>query len=386
MPQIEKFAPDLVSWRRALHAHPELRFEEIETADFVAKMLGEFGIEVSRGLARTGVVGTLKGRSGAKSIALRADMDALPMFEANTFAHASKISGRMHACGHDGHTTMLLGAARYLAETRNFSGTVHFVFQPGEEGGAGGRVMIEEGLFDHHPIDEIYALHNKPGLAFGMFAGREGAMLAAADRVEIVVTGRGGHAAEPHKAIDPIPIGAQIVTALQSIASRSVDPLESLVLSITEFHAGTAFNVIGDQAILRGTVRCFSESVRKLIQERIVAVSQGIAAAMGASAEVRYMPTYPPLINHRVQLDKALDAAVAFAGEEKVIRDMAPVMGAEDFAYMLAAKPGAYIFLGAGGGDNGSNLHETSYDFNDNLLTLGASYWCCLVEQILSSE
>src|ERR1700722_5338677 len=280
--RIADFHADLTAWRQDLHAHPELAFEEFRTADVVAAKLAEFGIEVHRGLAGTGVVGTLHGNQpGDRVIALRADMDALPMPEANSFEHASKTPGKMHACGHDGHTVMLLGAARYLAETRNFAGTVHFVFQPAEEGGGGGRVMVEEGLFEKFPAEEVYALHNVPGIPVGTFAGRPGPMMAATDEYDIIVKGRGGHAAQPHKTVDPVVIGAQIVNALQTITSRTADPIESLVLSVPEFHAGSAYNVIAEEAVLRGTIRTFDPALRKLAEERLEAVASGVAAALG---------------------------------------------------------------------------------------------------------
>jgi hippurate hydrolase len=382
--RIAEFHDDMTAWRRDIHAHPELGFEEFRTSDLVAAKLAEFGIEVHRGLAGTGVVGTLRGLAPSdRAIALRADMDALPMPEANQFAHASRHPGKMHACGHDGHTTMLLGAARYLAETRNFAGTVHFVFQPAEEGGGGGEAMIEQGLFDKFPAEEVYGLHNMPGLPAGSFAGRTGPMMAAADRLEIRVRGKGGHAAQPHKTVDPVVIGAQIVTALQSIVSRTADPIGSLVISITMFHAGSAENVIAEEAVLNGTVRSFDPAVRDMAEARIRAVASGIAAALGGSAEVTYRRGYPPTVNHRSQVDKALDVAARVAGAERVDRDPPPVMGAEDFAYMLNARPGAYVFIGAGSGEGGRNLHQVNYDFNDEILPVGASYWAQLVETVL---
>ncbi len=383
--RIADFHADMTSWRRDIHAHPELGFEEHRTSDLVAAKLAEFGIEVHRGIARTGVVGTLRGNgAGDRAIALRADMDALPMPEANGFAHASKNPGKMHACGHDGHTTMLLGAARYLAETRNFAGTVHFVFQPAEEGLGGGQVMVDEGLFDKFPAEEVYGMHNMPGLAAGTFAGRAGPMMAAADRLAITVRGKGGHAALPNKTIDPVVIAAQIVTALQTVASRNADPLDSIVVSITQFHAGSADNVIADEALLRGTVRTFDAGLQTLAAARIKAIATGIAEGMGGGAEVEYRLGYPATVNHRDQVIKALDAAARVAGAQQVDHDPAPVMGAEDFAYMLRAKPGAYIFLGAGSGEGGRNLHQVSYDFNDEILPVGASYWASLVESVLA--
>jgi len=383
--RIAGFHEDLTAWRRDLHAHPELGFQEHRTAGVVAAKLEEFGIEVHRGLATTGVIGTLRGnRPGDRAIALRADMDALPMPEANSFEHASQNPGKMHACGHDGHTTMLLGAARYLAETRNFAGTVHFVFQPAEEGGGGGRVMVEEGLFEQFPAEEVYALHNVPGMPVGHFAGRPGPIMAATDEYDIVIKGRGGHAAQPHKTVDPVVIGAQIVTAAQTITSRKADPVESLVVSITEFHAGSAYNVIAEEAVLRGTIRSFDPAQRQLAEEQLKQIATGIAAALGGSAEVKFMRGYPATRNHGAQLDKALGVAEGLVGPERVHGNVPPVMGGEDFAYMLEAKPGAYLFIGAGSARDGGNLHQTNYDFNDEILPLGASYFAQLVETLLA--
>ncbi|HVJ52869.1 MAG TPA: M20 aminoacylase family protein [Aliidongia sp.] len=383
--RIADFHPDLTEWRRDLHAHPELGYEEHRTSGIVAQKLAEFGIEVHRGLGKTGVVGTLKGNHpGDRAIAIRADMDALPMSEANDFAHASRNPGKMHACGHDGHTTMLLGAARYLAETKNFAGTVHFVFQPAEEGGAGGEAMVKDGLFEKFPADEVYGMHNMPGLPFGAIAGRVGAMMAATDRVDIHVRGKGGHAAQPHKTVDPVVIGAQIVTALQTIASRTADPIDSLVISITEFHAGSAYNVIADEAVLRGTIRTFDPGLRKTAEQSIRAIAGGIAAAMGGSAEITYYTGYPAARNHADQLGKALAVAADLVGADKVIGDVEPTMGGEDFAYMLEAKPGAYVLIGTGPEIEGGKLHQVNYDFDDELLPIGASYWAQLVETLLA--
>jgi hippurate hydrolase len=278
---------------------------------------------------------------------------------------------------------MLLGAARYLAETRNFAGTVHFVFQPAEEGGGGGEVMVRDGLFEKFPVEAVYGMHNMPGLPAGMFAGRDGAIMAATDKLNILIIGRGGHAAQPHKTIDPLVIGAQIVTALQTVASRNADPIESVVISVTEFHAGSAYNVIAEEAILRGTIRSFDPAIRKLAVARVEAIATGIAEAMGGRAEIVIEPGYPPTVNHTRELHAALDVAEELAGAGKVRRDIAPSMGGEDFSYMLRAKPGAYIFIGAGPDDEGKKLHQTRYDFNDELLPLGASYWARLVETVL---
>jgi amidohydrolase len=384
--RIAAFQDDLTAWRRDLHAHPELAFEEHRTADIVAAKLGEFGIEVHRGLAKTGVIGTLKGsRPGGRAIGLRADMDALPMPEDNGFEHASRNPGKMHACGHDGHTTMLLGAARYLAETRNFAGTVHFIFQPAEEWGGGGEVMVKEGVFEQFPVDEVYGMHNAPGMPQGQFAGRVGSMMAAADEFDIVVKGRGGHAAHPDKTIDPVVIGAQIVGALQTICSRTADPIESLVVSVTEFHAGSAYNVIAEEAVLRGTIRTFDPALRRHARETLERIATGIAQSLGGSAEVTFIIGYPATCNHAEPLGKALSVAEHLVGTDLVRGDTPPVMGAEDFAYMLEAKPGAYLFIGAGPTKEGGGLHQTRYDFNDEILPVGASFWAQLVETLLEA-
>jgi len=385
--RIAEFHDDMTAWRRDIHANPELGFEEYRTSDLVAGKLGEFGITVHRGLAGTGVVGTLQGRASSdRAIALRADMDALPMPEANQFDYASRVPGKMHGCGHDGHTAMLLGAARYLAETRNFAGTVHFVFQPAEEGGGGGKVMVDQGLFSLFPADEVYGLHNMPGLPFGSFSGRAGPMMAATDRIDIEITGKGGHAAYPHRTIDPVVIGAQLVTALQTIASRTTDPLESVVVSITQFHAGSADNVIAETARLGGTIRTFNPVLRRSVEAQIRALSSGIAAAFGATVEITWRPGYPPTVNHAAQIDKAFGVAQSLVGDSQTLRDTPPMMAGEDFAYMLEAKPGAYLCLGAGPIDNGQALHQVNYDFNDALLPIGASYWAQLVETLLPRD
>jgi amidohydrolase len=383
--RIADFHADLTAWRRDIHAHPEIAFEEHRTAALVAAKLEEFGIEVHRGLAGTGVVGTLRGNQpGDRAIALRADMDALPMPEANGFEHASKSPGKMHACGHDGHTVMLLGAARYLAETRNFAGTVHFVFQPAEEGGGGGRVMVEQGLFEKFPAEEIYGMHNWPGLPAGQFAARVGPIMAATDQFEITVEGRGGHAAQPNKTIDPVVLGSQIVGALQTIASRNADPIKSVVVSVTQFHAGSAFNVIPQTAWLCGTVRSFDAELRTQTLGRLKEIAEGIALAMGGSATVEFRFGYPATVNHAAQTEKALAVAEQVAGAGNVEHDIAPSMGGEDFSYMLLEKPGAYVYIGNGPEVEGQKLHQVNYDFNDEILPVGASYWAQLVEHVLA--
>jgi hippurate hydrolase len=380
--RIAAFHDEMTAWRRELHAHPEMAYQEHRTADYVARKLTEFGIPIDRGLAGTGVVGTIK-RGEGPVIGLRADMDALPLHEANSFGHKSQNEGKMHACGHDGHTTMLLGAARYLAEAGRFRGTVHLIFQPAEEGEGGGRKMIEEGLFKKFPVQEVYGMHNWPGTPVGSFAVREGPMLAATDKLEIVVAGKGGHAAMPHTVIDPVVAAAHIVTALQQIASRNTHPVDSAVVSVTQIHAGEAWNVIPEQVLLRGTARTFKPAVRDMVERRIGEVAEGIAAAHGARAAYKYMRGYPPTVNHARETEIAARAAASVVGEANVDRNPMPTMGGEDFAYMLEQKPGCYIFIGNGASDGGRLLHSPHYDFNDEILPIGASYWVTLVEQVL---
>ena len=383
--RIADFHTDMAQWRRRIHAHPETAFEEHETAAFVAAQLQSFGIDVKRGLAGTGVVGTLQGRvPGTRAIGLRADMDALHIHEKNGFAHASAVEGKMHACGHDGHTAMLLGAARYLAETRNFSGTVHFIFQPAEENEGGGRVMVEEGLFDKFPVEAVYGMHNWPGLAVGDFAVRPGPMLAACDMFEITVQGKGAHAAMPHMGVDPIICASAIATALQTVASRNTHPLESAVVSITQIHGGDTWNVIPDTVVLRGTTRTFKPEIQDAVEAGVRRICAGVAAAMGASVTVAFDRRYPATINSPAETVTAADAAAAVVGTEHVDRNVQPTMGAEDFAFMLRAKPGCYIFIGNGAGDASAGLHNPHYDFNDDILPLGASYWTTLVERVLA--
>lgn len=380
--RITAFHGEMTEWRRGLHAHPEIAFEEHRTAAFVAAQLESFGIAVTRGIGRTGIVGTLKSGSSSRAIGLRADMDALPMAEANDFAHASTSPGKMHACGHDGHTTMLLGAAKYLSETKAFDGTVQFIFQPAEEGHGGGRAMVDDGLFRDFPVDQVYGMHNWPELPVGEFAVMPGPIMAAADRFAIKITGKGGHAAKPHCAIDPILIGAQIVMAVQTIASRTVDPAESVVVTVAQFHGGSADNVIPGQVSLTGTVRSFKTDVQDIVEPTLRRIVAGIAMAHGAEAEVSYARGYPPTINSVEESEIAAQAIVDLVGADRLRRDMNPSMGAEDFSFMLAERPGSYIWIGNGGGVRGS-LHHPNYDFNDEILTLGASYWARLVERTL---
>ncbi len=386
MPVIERIKAgrdDLMAWRRHIHAHPETAFEEHATAEFVAQHLASFGIAVHRGLAGTGVVGTLKAGTGNRAIGLRADLDALDLTEKNTFEHRSRHEGKMHACGHDGHTVMLLGAARYLAETRNFDGTVHFIFQPAEENEAGGRRMIADGLFERFPVEGVYGMHNMPGIEVGKIAMRAGPMMAAADFFFITVTGVGAHGAFPHSGIDPIPISAEIVLALQSIVSRNADPMVPAVLSVTQLHGGHTNNVIPETVTLSGTTRAFKPELQDLLEKRIREVAEGIAAAHGARAEVRYDRRYMPTINTVDETELAAAAAAVVVGEENVLRHLPPVMGAEDFGWMLKERPGCYVWIGNGKETGGCMVHNPRYDFNDEILPIGASYWACLVEGIL---
>ena len=382
--RISDFHPDMTEWRHALHAHPEICFEEVWTGDFIAEKLRSFGIEVTRGLGKTGVIGMLKGQGNSpRAIGLRADMDALPMPEENQFEHRSQIDGKMHACGHDGHMTMLLGAARYLAETRNFDGTVYFIFQPAEEGGAGGKAMVDDGLFNQHPIQNVWGMHNWPGLPAGDVAVNTGACMASADHFAITLTGRGSHAAMPHQAIDPILAAASLIQALQMVVSRTTDPLDSAVLSVTMLNGGSAFNVIPDTVTLGGTARAMVASTRAAMEQKIRDISALTAKAHGCLVEVDWQPGYPPTVNTETEALRAVDVARAVVGSNKVHVNMPPSMVAEDFAFMLEERPGAYIWLGAGEAVEGKMLHNTGYDFNDDVLPVGASYWSQLVESEL---
>jgi len=388
---ILSFQAELETIRRDLHAHPELSYEEHRTAEIVAGRLTAWGIPVVRGLGVTGVVGIIKNGDSTRAIGLRADMDALPMQEVNGFAHASTHAGKMHACGHDGHTAMLLGAAHYLSQHRNFDGTVYLIFQPAEEGGGGARRMIEDGLFERFPMEAVYGMHNWPGIAEGHFAVVDGPMMASSNEFRVTVRGKGAHAAQPHRGVDPIMVAVQIAQGWQTIVSREKNPLESAVLSITQIHAGSATNIIPNEAQLVGTVRTFSTGVLDLIQRRIQEMAEGIAAAFGASVEFNFKRNYPPLVNHSEQTAFAIEAMRAVVGDAQVDANVEPTMGAEDFAFMLQAKPGCYVFLGNGDGEHRSGghglgpcqLHNASYDFNDNLLPIGASYWAKLAEMRL---
>jgi amidohydrolase len=381
--RVAAFHGDMKAWRQEIHSFPELCFEENRTADLVAARLASFGIEIHRGLATTGVVGTLRAGSSARAIGLRADMDALPMGEDNAFSYKSLNAGRMHACGHDGHTAMLLGAARYLAETRNFDGTVHFIFQPAEEGGGGGKVMVDEGLFDKFPVEAVYGMHNWPGLEAGRFSVRPGPMMASADKFDIVVRGMGTHGAMPHRGVDPVVCAAQIVTALQTIASRETNPLDAVVVSVTQIHAGEAYNVIPNECVLRGTIRAFEPKVREGLPAAMERIAGGIASAMGCEMKLDYDHGYPPLVNSAAEVEFAAKAMREVAGADSVTTDGIMTMGSEDFAFMLEAKPGAYVFVGNG---STASLHNPKYDFNDDILPIGASYWATLVEQTLARK
>jgi amidohydrolase len=375
---------DMTAWRRDLHAHPELGFEETRTSGLVADKLRGWGIDVHHGLAGTGVVGTLVGRGAAgRSIGLRADMDALPMQEHNDFAHSSKYPGRMHACGHDGHTTMLLGAAQCLAQSRAFAGTVHFIFQPAEEGCGGAERMVREGLFEKYPCDVVYGLHNWPAMKFGTMGLCVGPMMASMDLLTIRVSGKGGHGALPHNTIDPVVTAAHIVTALQTLVSRSTSPTEAAVVSITCIEGGSAHNIIPESVLMRGTVRSFSPKVRQELELGIRRIAENGARAFGASATVEYTHLSPAVVNAAQQVQNVIGAATAVLGAEHVRADFEPVMGSEDFAFMLQGRPGAYVFLGQAGAANSCMIHNSHYDFDDQLLPIGVSYWIRLVEQSL---
>ncbi len=381
--EIDAFHSDMTAWRRDIHAHPETAFEETRTADFVAEKLESFGIDVHRGLATTGVVGTLLNGEGG-SIGLRADMDALDMDEQTGVDYTSKIPGKMHACGHDGHTTMLLGAAKYLAGTKNFQGTVHFIFQPAEEMAGGGRVMVEEGLFDKFDVDSVYGMHNWPNMPAGKMCVRAGPSMASAASFEITVTGKGSHAAAPHQGVDPIMIGAEIVMALQTISSRITNPIHGIVVSVTQFHAGDAMNVLPDQAVLKGTARSFAEDADTSIEPLIRRIAENTAAAHGGQAELFYEHLYPVLINSEAESELALRVAEDVVGSEDIFPEYPPSMASEDFSFMLNERPGCFMRLGTAFDDRDTYpLHSTRYEFNDDVLPIGASYWAKLVETVL---
>jgi amidohydrolase len=376
---IAEFSEDMTVWRRDLHAHPETAFEEKRTSGIVAAKLEEFGIEVHQGLATTGVVGTLRTGPGP-SIGLRADLDALDVNELNDFDHKSTRDGKMHACGHDGHTAMLLGAARYLAETRKFKGTVQFIFQPAEENEGGGRVMIEEGLFEKFPVDVVYGMHNWPGQEAGLFAVTNGPLMASFDIFKLTISGRGTHGGMPHRGIDPIPVAAEIISALQTIVSRTIDPIDSAVVTVTQVHAGNTWNIIPDSVLLCGTARSFNPEVQDVQELAIRRIANGICQAHDCKLEMMYQRRYPPTINETEATKAAARAAADVSGVEKIITDPTPSMGSEDFAFMLNEKPGCYVWIGNGPVEGGCMLHNPNYDFNDDILAIGASYWARLVE------
>ena len=385
--RIADFHEQMTRWRREMHSHPETAFEEQWTSAFIAERLGEIGVDqIERGIAKTGIVATIKGRGESeRAIGLRADFDALDITETTGKPWASVYPGKMHACGHDGHTTMLLGAAKYLAETRNFDGTVVLIFQPAEENEGGGRVMVEEGLFERFPVDAVYGMHNRPGLPVGKMCMRSGPAMAGFDIFEITIHGYGGHAARPHTTVDPVIVQAQIVQALQTIASRSTDPLESVVVSITQVHGGDTWNVIPEKVVLRGTVRAFSADVQDRTEAVMTRLCRNVAAAFDAQVDVHYERRYPPLSNDAEHIELCAEVAREMVGAENVDTDPAPVMGSEDFAFMLNERPGAYVNLGNDvGEDGGIMVHNPGYDFNDTALPWGASFWARLVESRLA--
>ena len=385
---INQMFEEMRGWRHELHSIPEIGLEEHETSKYIKSKLSEFNIEFKEGYANTGIVARVKGSQGNsdKSIGLRADFDALPMPEKNKFEHKSKNEGMMHACGHDGHTSMLLGAAKYLSKNNDFDGSVYFIFQPGEEGFAGGQKMIEDGMFDDFKIDEVYALHNWPELPIGSIGVNNGPMMAAVDEFDIVVKGRGGHAAIPQLAIDPVVIASQIVLAVQTIVSRSTDPVDKALISITKINGGTAYNVIDDSVKLGGTVRTFKPETRSFYEKKLKEISAGIAKANGAEAEVDFHLTnkYPPTINSKKESVFAANVAKKVFGDSQVNTDIDPSMGGEDFSYLLEKKPGAYLYIGQGDDKHKAHLHTTKYDFNDNLLPIGVNYWAELVKEYFS--
>ena len=381
--RVADLAGEIAEWRHDLHAHPELMYDVYRTAASVAQKLKDFGCdEVVPGIGRTGVVGVIRGRKGSgNTIGLRADMDALPIEEATDLPYKSTAPGKMHACGHDGHTAMLLGAARYLAETRNFAGTAVVIFQPAEEGGAGGKAMLDDGMMSRFGIGEVYGMHNYPGMPIGAFGLRAGPVMASADYITIDIEGLGAHAARPHKGIDTVLVGAQIINAVQSVVSRNVDPLKSAVVTIPMFRAGTADNVIPQTVQLKGTVRTLEAEVRDLVEKRLHEIVEHTAAAYGAKATLNYRRNYPVLVNHERQTDFAASVANQIVGDKQVNTDLPPMMGAEDFSFMLNARPGAFIWIGNG---DSAGLHHPKYNFNDEVIPVGTSYWVKLVETALA--
>jgi len=389
MPALEHIAAfhdELTAWRRDFHAHPELGFEERRTADLVADRLAAFGLEVHRGLGRTGVVGSLRVGNNPRAIGLRADLDALPILEANDFDHRSRNEGRMHACGHDGHTTMLLGAARYLAETRDFDGCIHFIFQPAEEGLGGAAAMIADGLFREFPMEAVFGMHNRPGLPVGRFAMRPGPMMAGGAYFDITVRGKGAHGARPESGIDPVLVAAHIATALQSIVSRNASPREPVVVSVTQIHGGEAYNVIPETAVLRGTTRAFSKETLAMVEANLRRLAESVAQGFGATATTDFRVNFLPLVNHDSETAFACDVAAELVGEENVERNGPLITASEDFSFMLDTCPGAYINIGNGAREGGCEVHNPGYDFNDEILPLGASWYACLAERWLEKQ
>ena len=387
MPIVNRFADfqdEITAWRHDFHRHPELLYDVHRTAARVEELLRSFGVdEVVTGIGRTGVVGVIRGKAGKGGvIGLRADMDALPITEATGLPHASERPGFMHACGHDGHTAMLLGAARYLTETRNFAGTAVVIFQPAEEGGAGGKAMVDDGMMDRFGIEEVYGMHNMPGVPVGRFATRPGPIMASTAEFKVIVRGTGGHAARPHETVDPVPVAAAMIQALQTIVSRNVDPLESAVVSVTQLDGGTASNIIPDAVKLAGTIRSLRPSVADLVEERFRAVVTNIAAAFGATAEIKIRRNYPVTVNHAEQTAISVGVAKGIVGPDLVDPQTPPIMGAEDVSFMLEARPGSFIFIGNG---DTAGLHSASYDFNDEVIPIGCSYWVRLVEERLAA-
>lgn len=376
----------MTAWRRDIHAHPELGFEETRTSDFVASQLNSFGVEVHRGVGRTGIVGVLRAGSTQRSVGLRADMDCLPIEEANRFAHRSKHAGRMHACGHDGHTTMLLGAAKYLAATRNFDGTVNFIFQPAEEGLGGAKAMIDDGLFARFPCEAIFGMHNRPGMPLGKFAVRSGPMMAGGAFFDIDIEGRGAHGARPEAGVDPVLAASHVAAALQSIVARNIRPVDTAVLSVTQIHGGNAYNVIPQAVRLSGTVRAFSNEVMALIGRNLARVAEGVAAGFGAKATTDFRVIFPPTVNDAREADYAAGICAEIVGAESVRRDPSLIMASEDFAFMLNEVPGCYINIGNGDGEGACEVHNPAYDFNDQALPYGASFFARLVERRLAKS
>jgi len=385
--ELRQLHADMRQWRQHLHQCPETAFEETQTAQFIADKLTSFGLDVHQGLGKTGVVATLSAGNSGHKIALRADMDALFIQEQNTFAYKSRHDGKMHACGHDGHSAMLLGAAKYLSEHRNFNGTVYFIFQPAEEGRAGAKQMIDDGLFEQFPADCVFGMHNFPDIPLGHFAVKSGAMMASFDCFEITLTGQATHAAMPHLGNDAIVASAQLINALQTIVSRSLNPADPAVVSITQIHAGNTWNAIPESVVLRGTFRCFSSTVQTTIANKITQLVNSICGGFDVSADIRFNPEntgYPVTFNSEAETAIALKAAQAVAGEDRVNQQPTPSMGSEDFAFMLQEKPGCYLWIGNGSSENGCLLHNPHYDFNDEILPAGAAYWVKLVEMKLA--